>query len=54
MYSWEFLALYHHPDKSCDHKHCGSGDIMFLVCHVTSPGHMFKGLCEFMCESSSR
>ena len=21
----------HHPEKFCDHRHCGSGDIMFLV-----------------------
>ena len=21
---------------------------MFLICHVTSFKHMFKGLCEFM------
>ena len=21
----------HHPDKFSDHRHCGSGDIMFFV-----------------------
>ena len=42
---WEFLAVCHHSDKSCDHKHCFSGDI-FLICRVTSREHMFKELCE--------
>ena len=46
-------AVYYHPDKSCDHKHCGTGDI-FLICHVTSRDHMCKGLCEIMDGSPSR
>ena len=46
IYEWEFLAVRHHPNKFWDHKHCDSGDIMFLICH--------KRLCEFMCENSSR
>ena len=28
--------LCQYPDKSCDHKHCDGGNIMFLICHVTS------------------
>ena len=44
--------LCHHPDKSCDHKHCDSGD-MSLICHVTSQEHMFEGLCKFMGGSPS-
>ena len=47
------LGVSHYADKSCDHKHCDEGD-MFLICHVTSHEHMFKGLCEFMGGSSSR
>ena len=50
IYGWEFLAVCNQPDKSCDPKHCDSGDIMFLICHVTSCEHMFKRLCEFMGE----
>ena len=42
-----------YADKSCDHKHCDGGD-MFLICHVTSREHMFKGLCEFMGRSPSQ
>ena len=49
IYRWELLVLCHYADKSCDQscdKHCDGGDIMFLVCHVTSREHMFKELCE--------
>ena len=44
----------HHPDRSCDQKHCDSGDAMFLIRHVTSREHMLKGLCEFVCGSLSQ
>ena len=37
--------LCHHPNKSCDHRHCDSGN-MFLICHVTSGDLEFKGLCD--------
>ena len=37
-----------------EHRPCDSGDILFLICNVTSLGHIFKGLCEFMGESLSR
>ena len=37
----------HHPTKFSGHKHCGSGDY-FLVCHMTTCHHLFKGLCDFM------
>ena len=33
-----------HPDKSCDHKYCDSGEIMFLISHVASRKHIFNGL----------
>ena len=28
------------------HKHCGSTDIMVLLCRVTSKDHVIKVLCE--------
>ena len=46
IYGRELLVLFHHNDKSWDHKHCGDGD-MFFFCHVTSCEHMFEGLSEF-------
>ena len=35
-YGWELLAVYPYPDTSCDHKHCDSGDTIFLIFHMTS------------------
>ena len=43
---WEFFAVCHDPDKSCNHEHCDSGD-MFSIQHVTSREYMFKDLSEF-------
>ena len=48
IFGWELLVVFHDPDTPCDHTHCDSGDIMFLICHMTSRERMFKGLCEFM------
>ena len=41
----------HLSDKSCDHKHCDGGDIIFLMCHVTSRELMFKGIYGFISET---
>ena len=41
----ELFAVSHNPDMSCDHMRC------FLICHMASCEHMFKGLCEFMGEA---
>ena len=54
IYGWKLLAICHHPDKSCDHKQYDSGDKMFLICHLTSYEHVFKGLYEFIRESHAR
>ena len=40
---WEFLAVCHHSDKFGGPGHCEKGN-MFLICHTTSPDHMFQGL----------
>ena len=54
MYRWELLSVCHHSDESCNHGYYDSGGIIFLIEHVTSRKHMFKGLCEFMGENPSR
>ena len=46
--------LCHYADKSCDHKHCDGGYIMFLTFHVNTREYMFKGLWEFVGRSPSR
>ena len=30
------------------HRHCYTGDLTILICHVTSSNHIFKGSCKFM------
>ena len=34
--------------KFGSHRHCGSGDLLILVCHVISQDHAIKGSCYFM------
>ena len=48
FYEWK-------PFKVCDkrvkfggHRHCGSGEIMVLVCEVTLCDLLFKALCDLM------
>ena len=37
-------SVSHHPTKFCGFRHCGSGDIMILVCHVILEDHVIKVL----------
>ena len=91
IYGWELHAVWHHPEKFCDHRYCDnvisrdhmfatllyinlwvktphvesppchvwwqwsstSGDMKYLICHVTSQSEVNKGSCNFMSESSS-
>ena len=41
-------SVSYHPAKFGGHQQCGSGDIMILVCHVISYGHVIKGLCDLI------
>ena len=43
----------HHPAKFDVHRHCGSEDIMALVCHMILQNHVTKGSCDFMDKSPS-
>ena len=52
IYGWELLAASHLSEKFGGH--CGSGNRMFLICHVTSRDHMLKWLCEFVGGSPSQ
>ena len=42
------------PAKSGDYRHCDTGDLMFLICHMTSNNHLFRGLYNFIVESPSK
>ena len=48
FFGLELLAVCHHYDKFDDRKYCGSGDMTFLICHVTSNDYSFKGSCEII------
>ena len=54
IYGKKLLLVCCHQDKFFDHRHCDRGDIMFLICHVTSRKHMFKDLYWFMGGSSTQ
>ena len=36
----ELFIVSHHPAKFGCPRHCGSGDVMFIICHLISRGHM--------------
>ena len=40
--------LSHRPAKFSGHRHCGSADIMVLVCHVISQDLVIEGSCDFV------
>ena len=46
------------PGKSGDHRHCGSGDIMVLLCYVILKYHVTKGLSNVgvlkVCQHSAK
>ena len=53
LYEQEPLRVSHHPPTFCDHKQCGCGDIMVLVCRVIWHDHMIKGSYDFMSRTPS-
>ena len=48
LYGWEPLTVSHHADNFDGFNHCGSGDNVFLICHVISKDHVFK-VCLTLC-----
>ena len=48
MTEWEFIAVYHHPGKFGDHRHCALRDSVILICQMTSQKHAFKVSCHVM------
>ena len=45
------LQVSQHPVKFGGHRLCGSGDIMFLVCHMTSLDHVTKNIITLWVEA---
>ena len=38
----------HHPAKFVGRRHCNKRDIMVLICHKNSQGHVIKRSCDFV------
>ena len=53
LYGWEPLKVSHHSPEIGGQCHCGSGNIIVLVCHVISQDQMIIGPCDFMNRSPS-
>lgn len=43
----------HHPAKFACHRHCSSGDVIFLICHDISPDQLSQELCNLIDRSPS-
>ena len=46
LYGWELLVVYHHPNNIGDNRYCNLGDLIVLVCQLTSRDHVLKGPCD--------
>ena len=52
LYGQELIKVNYHLTRFDCHRHCGSKDIMILVCKVILQDHVIKRLCDFMGRSS--
>ena len=51
-YKRKLLNVCNHPAKFGSHNHCHSGDITYLICHVTLQDNVIKGSCDYLERSS--
>ena len=51
LYGYEPITLGHHAVNFGGFRQYGSGDNTFLICHMNSKEHVFKGFCDFMGQS---
>ena len=48
IYGWRKpLTVIHHLSIFGDRWSCASGDIKYIICHVTSPNHVTEGLSNY-------
>ena len=52
IYGWNLLKVCHRLGKPCEHRYYG--DILLLICNVTSREHKFKWLREYLGGIASR
>ena len=50
LIGWKLLILHNQPAKFGGHKFCGSEDISYLICHMSSQNYLIKGPHDFMDE----
>ena len=48
LYEWKVLIVFLHPAKFCSDRYWDSGDMMVLVCHMISQGHVNKGVMRLL------
>ena len=48
IYVLATVKVSHHTTKFGGNRHCGTGDIKILVCHVILHDHVMKGSCDFV------
>ena len=53
LYGWKALMVSYHLSIFVGHCSSASGDIMYLLCHMTSQDCMIERSCNFMSWSSS-
>ena len=54
LYEWDLLMVSHVPVRFDGHRHRGSADKIFLVCHVISQDHLTKRQINIMGRSGLR
>ena len=52
LYGWALFILDHHAANFGGFRDFTNGGKTFLICHVISKDHVFKGLCNFMDRST--
>ena len=52
FYGWAPFTLGHHTTNFGGFRYFGSGNKMFLICHVIAKDHVFKGLCNYQTETA--
>ena len=51
MTGWKLLIARHHLATFNSQGPCGSRNMTYSICHVTSRDHMFRGFCDIASES---
>ena len=54
LYRKKLLRGSHHQNKFCGHRHCESGNIIILVCHVILQDYLTQTFSNIMGSSPSR